>query len=128
LRGRLVLAGDAAHSVHPLAGQGANLGLLDAATLAEVLGAARRSGRDPGSPRVLRGYERWRRGENALMGLTLDALKKLFEPGTGPLPALRNLGLDAVDRSALLKRAIMRRAMGIAGDVPALARGAGARA
>jgi len=126
VRGRLVLAGDAAHCVHPLAGQGANLGLLDAAALAEVLGDARRQGRDPGSARVLRNYERWRRAENTAMGFALDALQKLFEPAAGPLPGLRNLGLDLVDRSGFLKHAIMRRAMGIEGDVPALVRGAGA--
>ena len=124
VRGRLVLAGDAAHCVHPLAGQGANLGLLDVAALAQLLAEARACGRDPGAARVLRSYERWRRGENALMAFALDALKRLFEPGSGPLPALRNLGLDAVDRSGFLKRAIMRRAMGIEGDVPVVARSA----
>jgi len=123
VRGRLALAGDAAHCVHPLAGQGANLGLLDAAALAELVVDAHAHGRDPGAPRVLRAYERWRRSENALMGFALDALQKLFAPGDGLLPGLRNLGLDLVDRSGALKHALMRRAMGIAGDVPALVRG-----
>lgn len=121
-RERLVLAGDAAHCVHPLAGQGANLGLMDAAALAQLLLEARNAGRDPGALRTLRAYERWRRGDNGLMIAALDSLQKLFGAGAPPLRRLRNAGLDLCDALAPLKHRLMQHAMGIAGDVPALAR------
>lgn len=122
---RLALIGDAAHCVHPLAGQGANLGLLDAASLVEVVSAARNRQRDIGARMVLRRYERWRRGENALMLRVLDGFKYLFENQHGPLPLLRNTGLDLVDAVPWVKNRIMRRAMGLAGDLPAVARRGG---
>jgi len=119
---RVALIGDAAHTVHPLAGQGVNLGMLDAAALAEVLGDAVRRGRDPGRARVLRRYERWRRGENALMIAALDGFHHMFGPHPAPLRTLRRAALGLADRAGPAKRLVMRRAMGTAGDLPALAR------
>ncbi|MCI0401443.1 MAG: UbiH/UbiF/VisC/COQ6 family ubiquinone biosynthesis hydroxylase [Gammaproteobacteria bacterium] len=119
---RVALVGDAAHSVHPLAGQGANLGLLDAAALAEILADAMARDRDIGSSRVLRRYERWRKGENLAMMMALDGLNQLFANELGPVQWARNLGLDVVNALAPMKHWFMRRAMGLAGDLPRLAR------
>jgi len=119
---RVALIGDAAHTVHPLAGQGVNLGMLDAAALAEVLLEAAGAGRDIGRLRTLRRYERWRRGENAMMIAALDGFHHAFGPQPAPLRVLRRLALGAADRAGPLKRLVMRRAMGTVGDLPALAR------
>ena len=121
---RLALVGDAAHTVHPLAGQGANLGVADAAVLAEVVADAGRLGRDAGSRAVLRRYERWRKGETLVMLGVMDGFKRLFGNDLAPLRALRGAGLAAFDASGPLKRLVMRRAMGLDGDLPRLARGA----
>jgi 2-polyprenylphenol 6-hydroxylase len=110
---RVALVGDAAHTVHPLAGQGMNLGLLDAASLAETVTAATLAGEDPGDLRVLRRYERHRKGRNLRAMLTMDALHRLFQlPGPlfGPL---RAAGLSAVNASAITKRRLMREALGM---------------
>ncbi len=119
---RAALIGDAAHAIHPLAGQGVNLGLLDAAALTDVIVAARQDGRDPGALRVLRRYERWRRGENLLMMSAMDALNRTFSNTQSPLTRLRNLGLSLVNNSGMLRQVFMRHAMGLDGDLPAMAR------
>jgi 2-octaprenylphenol hydroxylase len=121
---RCVLIGDAAHVVHPLAGQGVNLGLLDAAALAEALAAA--GGEDPGALRVLRRYERWRRSENELMSGVMDVFKRFLASGNDPAARLARRALGWVDASAALKGLFVDRAMGLAGDLPAAARQRGA--
>jgi 2-octaprenylphenol hydroxylase len=118
----LVLAGDAAHVVHPLAGQGVNLGLLDVAALAEVLADAKQEGRDIGDLRVLQRYERWRRGDNLVMTAATDGLKRLFGSSNPLLKFARNRGLGVVNATTPLKNLFIRHAMGIAGDLPALVR------
>jgi 2-octaprenylphenol hydroxylase len=118
----LALIGDAAHVVHPLAGQGVNLGLLDAATLAEVILDAITAGQEIGAFRVLRRYERWRKGDNLLMLGVMDGFKRLFSNPLPPVQLLRNLGLNLTDAAGPLKNLIARRAMGLEGDLPRLAR------
>jgi 2-octaprenylphenol hydroxylase len=120
---RLALVGDAAHTVHPLAGQGANLGLLDAAALAEIITGAWQGERDIGALGVLRRYERWRRGENLLMMKTMQSFNALFASRLRSVRRLRNIGLDLVDMMDPVKRLIMRRASGLVGDLPLAAHG-----
>ncbi len=118
----LALIGDAAHAIHPLAGQGVNLGFLDAAELASALDLARAQRRDPGSLWTLRRYERARRGDNLAMLAAMDGFKRLFGSALAPVAALRSLGLDAVDRLPPLKRLFMDRALGRSRGLPPLAR------
>lgn len=115
---RVALIGDAAHTVHPLAGQGINLAFLDAAALVDVIGGALEAGDDPGELRVLRRYERWRKAEALPAIALLDGIKRLFHGGDPLKSRLRREGLRLVESSGPLKRLLMQRAMGIAGEVP----------
>jgi 2-octaprenyl-3-methyl-6-methoxy-1,4-benzoquinol hydroxylase/2-octaprenylphenol hydroxylase len=118
---RVALLGDAAHAVHPLAGQGVNLGLADVAGLAEHLIGARHEGADIGGSRVLEAYDRWRRSESETMAFGMHAIRSLF--GIDELEPLRRVGLAVVRRSWALQDLFIRRAIGMAGNAPRLARG-----
>jgi len=120
---RLVLAGDAAHAMHPIAGQGLNMGLRDVAALAEVLVDARRLGQDIGAANVLARYARWRRFDNTMMLAATDGLNRLFSNNLAPLRLARDLGLATVNRMPPVKRLFMRHAMGLVGDLPRLLKG-----
>ncbi len=124
-RERFVLVGDAAHAIHPLAGQGVNLGFLDSAALIEVLADELDRGISPaalGERRILRRYERWRKSENAVALGLVDGLNKLFGSRANTLGWARRAGLSMLDGSMLAKRFLMGRAMGIRGAAPALVR------
>jgi 2-octaprenyl-6-methoxyphenol hydroxylase len=120
---RFVLIGDAAHAVHPLAGQGLNIGMRDVAALAEIIVEGARLGLDIGSAVLLERYERWRRFDSALSATAMDGLNRLFSNDSAPLRVLRDLGLGIVDRTPPLKRFFVREAAGLTGDVPRLLRG-----
>ena len=120
---RLALAGDAAHAIHPIAGQGLNIGIRDAAALAEIVVDALRVGLDPGSTAVLENYERWRRFDNTMMIAATDGLNRLFSNDIAPVKLARDVGLSMVNRAPPLKRLFMRHAMGVLGDLPRLIRG-----
>ncbi|MBA1155238.1 ubiquinone biosynthesis hydroxylase [Microvirga mediterraneensis] len=121
---RLALLGDAAHVIHPIAGQGLNLGLHDAAVLAEIVTDALRLGMDPGAADVLDQYERARRADITAMGLMTDGLNRLFSNDILPVRLIRDLGLGLVDRMPGLKRFFIREAAGLrGGEAPRLLRG-----
>lgn len=117
---RLVLVGDAAHVVHPLAGQGLNIGMRDVAALTEIVVEATRLGLDIGSPVQLERYQRWRRFDSAFSAAVMDGLNHLFSNDNAPLRALRDLGLGVVDRTPALKRFFVREAAGATGNAPRL--------
>ncbi len=120
---RLALVGDAAHIIHPIAGQGLNMGLKDVAALAEVIVDAVRLGLDPGRADVLERYQRWRRFDTMTMGLATDGLNRLFSNQWAALRLVRDIGLGLVDRLPNLKRLFIREAAGLVGEVPKLLRG-----
>jgi 2-octaprenyl-6-methoxyphenol hydroxylase len=123
VRPRFALAGDCAHGIHPIAGQGLNLGLKDAAALTEVLLDAARLGQDLGALDVLKRYERWRRFDAVTLAASTDALNRLFSNDSAPLRALRDLGLGLADAIGPARRFFMRHAGGDVGKLPRLMKG-----
>ncbi len=120
---RFALAGDAAHGIHPIAGQGLNLGFKDVAALAQVLVEADRLGEDIGALDVLERYARWRRFDTLQMGVTTDVLNRMFSNDFGPLRTVRDIGLGLVDRMPRMKDFFIRQAAGLSGPSPRLLRG-----
>jgi 2-octaprenyl-6-methoxyphenol hydroxylase len=120
---RLALIGDAAHIIHPIAGQGLNMGLRDVAALAEAITDAARLGLDIGAPDVLERYQRWRRFDTAMMGVATDGLNRLFSNRSDVLRLVRDVGLGLVERMPALKNVFIREAAGFTGEVPKLLKG-----
>lgn len=120
---RLALIGEAAHAIHPIAGQGLNLGLRDVAALAEVIVDAHRLGLDVGGPEVLARFQRWRRFDTVLLAAVCDGLVHLFSNNIPPIRLARDLGMAVVNRLPPVKRFFMKHAMGIVGDLPRMIRG-----
>jgi 2-octaprenyl-6-methoxyphenol hydroxylase len=120
---RFALTGDAAHTIHPLAGQGFNLGLKDVAALAETILDAARLGSDYGSLTVLSRYERWRRFDSTVLAVVTDCMNRLFSNDFLPVRLVRDIGMGVVDKIAPVRRLLMRHAGGDLGDLPRLLRG-----
>jgi 2-octaprenyl-6-methoxyphenol hydroxylase len=120
---RLALIGDAAHVIHPIAGQGLNMGLRDVAALAEAIVDGARLGLDPGDATVLDRYQRWRRFDTMSMGVATDGLNRLFSNRSDVLRLVRDVGLGLVERAPALKDMFIREAAGLTGEVPKLLRG-----
>ncbi|WP_246227706.1 UbiH/UbiF/VisC/COQ6 family ubiquinone biosynthesis hydroxylase [Roseobacter ponti] len=120
---RTALVGDAAHGVHPIAGQGLNAGLRDIAALAEVLADASRRGEDIGARGTLERYQTWRRFDNATLALATDAFNRLFSNDNPLLRAARDIGMGLINKAPALRRGFIREAAGLTGDLPRLLRG-----
>lgn len=118
---RVALVGDAAHTVHPLAGQGVNIGLLDAAALAQVLSNAHAQQRDLGDQKILRRYQRWRYTENQIMISALDSIYEAFKPRPPLVQKARSASLNLVEQITPIKHRVMKHAMGLSGDIPVIA-------
>lgn len=119
---RVILAGDAAHTINPLAGQGVNLGFMDAAALIERMGKANLEGKDLGAPELAKAYEKQRRKANQMMMSGMDAFYYGFSNQSAPLQVIRNIGLGIANRSGPLKQKVVEYATGLQGDIPRLAR------
>ncbi|QFT58512.1 2-octaprenylphenol hydroxylase [Sulfitobacter sp. THAF37] len=120
---RVALVGDAAHGVHPVAGQGLNAGLRDVAALAEVIAEARRRGEDPGSDAALARYQEWRRFDNASLALATDSFNRLFSNDNPAIRLARDIGMAAVNALPGVRRGFIREAAGLTGDLPRLMQG-----
>ena len=120
---RVALIGDAAHGVHPIAGQGLNAGMRDIAALAEVIIDATRRGEDIGSPNVLGRYEQWRRFDNTTLAIATDTFNRLFSNDNAGLRGLRNIGMGMVNAIPGLRRSFIREAAGLTGTLPRLMQG-----
>lgn len=120
---RLALVGDAAHGLHPIAGQGLNAGMRDIAALAQVLADSKRRGLDIGAANVLEKYQRWRRFDSATLAIATDSFNRLFSNDNGTLRALRDVGMGIVNAVPALRRGFIREAAGLTGDIPRLMKG-----
>ncbi|MEM6595925.1 MAG: FAD-dependent monooxygenase, partial [Pseudomonadota bacterium] len=120
---RVALVGDAAHGIHPIAGQGLNAGMRDVAALTEVLKEARQRGEDIANPSVLARYQEWRRFDTTTLALTTDLTNRLFSNDNPALRCLRDLGMGAINAVPALRRTMIREAAGLTGDIPELMRG-----
>lgn len=120
---RVALVGDAAHGIHPIAGQGLNAGMRDVAALAQVLSDARQRGEDIGAQTVLSRYQQWRRFDTATLALATDSFNRLFSNDIGPLRRLRDIGMGAVNALPGLRRGFIKEAAGLTGDLPRLLQG-----
>ena len=114
--------GDAAHTVHPLAGQGVNLGLADAAALAQTIIDAQQQGKAINAMSVLRKYERWRKADNLAMMVAVDGFKNLFGSELGLVQEIRNSGMNVINNLPVVKNTIIKQAMGLTGDLSRFAR------